>query len=173
MPSLPFDPDRRRALALAAGAATGAGTHPGAVEIVASAVGNVASPAHPTMEDVGMMVLRAGGVATIVFEMSLLPLVLDGAVDGGTDGATRGDGIAGGAGGTRGDGGDGFTATGTRAGGVASRSGGTCERTSMRSPCTFTGVAERSRSLPACSSSPHVGCSNPATQPLASTSGSS
>ena len=42
-------------------AATGAGTHPGAVEVVASAVGNVASPAHPTMEDVGMMVLRAGG----------------------------------------------------------------------------------------------------------------
>jgi predicted dehydrogenase len=42
-------------------AATGARPDPGGVQVVASAVGNVASPAHPAMQDVGMMVLRAGG----------------------------------------------------------------------------------------------------------------
>lgn len=39
-------------------AATGA--DPDAVEVVTAAVGNVASPAHPHMQDIGMMVLRAG-----------------------------------------------------------------------------------------------------------------
>lgn len=43
-------------------AATGAPTAPGDVEVVTSAVGNVASPAHPAMQDVGLVVLRAGGV---------------------------------------------------------------------------------------------------------------
>jgi len=43
-------------------AATGAGLSDGDVEVVTSMVGNVASAAHPRMEDVGMMVLRAGGV---------------------------------------------------------------------------------------------------------------
>lgn len=42
-------------------AATGAGLNPGDVEVMTSAVGNVASPAHPSMQDVGMMVLRSGG----------------------------------------------------------------------------------------------------------------
>lgn len=42
-------------------AATGAGTGPHDVTIVAAAVGNVASPTHPTMQDIGMMVLRGGG----------------------------------------------------------------------------------------------------------------
>lgn len=43
-------------------ASTGAGLGPGEVEVVTSAVGNVASPAHPGMQDIGMMVLRAGEV---------------------------------------------------------------------------------------------------------------
>lgn len=43
-------------------AATGAGLAPGEVEVVTAAVGNVASPRHPRMQDVGMMVLRSGGV---------------------------------------------------------------------------------------------------------------
>jgi predicted dehydrogenase len=42
-------------------AATGAGLGPGAVKVVTSAVGNVTSPDHPAMQDIGMMVLRAGG----------------------------------------------------------------------------------------------------------------
>ncbi len=41
-------------------AATGAGLGPRAVEVMTSAVGNVTSPAHPAMQDIGMMVLRSG-----------------------------------------------------------------------------------------------------------------
>lgn len=97
-----------------------------------------------------------------------------GAVDAGAVGGdTTRDGIAGGAEGTRGgdagaggfaagvradvDGADGVTAPGARNGGVGSRgrSGGTCERTSMRSPCTCTGVVAT-----ACSRCPSPRMSN-------------
>ena len=43
-------------------ASTSAGRGPGEVEVVTAAVGNVTCPAHPGMQDIGMMVLRSGEV---------------------------------------------------------------------------------------------------------------